>query len=468
MFSKFRHGHLLGNAALALALAVAGTGVAAPAHAADKKKEAAAPKMNFSKPFVAAAQPLEKAIEASKTRADVVAARAALDAANAAYNNARGSAARQAAMAQRTAALTQLGTALTPEKTMLEAAFAAAGNDDDKYLWGSLAARVGVVAQDLALIRRGYETSLATNKYAPADVPKVQAAVGRICFDQGDVACVRTQLGAAIAAGEHGDRNELLLADTYFKANDIPGGTDVLLKGIAARKAANATYGPEWYGTGLNAAFKAKALPQSAAISQAMVIDFPTPENWRSAIRVIRYLAGYQPQEMLDLLRLMKRTNTFEDTPDYTEYVDIADKLRFPAEIIEVVAAGQAAAKLDAGDPFVRDALAGAKLHEKEDNAGMAAMEARARSATATPAVIQAAADVLLSYGQSAKAEELLNLALTKPGLDAQRLLTRVGIAQFDQGKYADAQATFSKVTGPRQPMAQLWALYAAQKAKGG
>ena len=54
------------------------------------------------------------------------------------------------------------------------------------------------------------------------------------------------------------------------------------------------------------------------------------------------------------------------------------------------------------------------------------------------------------------------------PGLDTQRLLTRVGIAQFDQGKYADAQATFAKVTGPRQPMAQLWALYAAQKAKGG
>jgi Flp pilus assembly protein TadD len=55
-----------------------------------------------------------------------------------------------------------------------------------------------------------------------------------------------------------------------------------------------------------------------------------------------------------------------------------------------------------------------------------------------------------------------------KPGLDTQRLLTRIGIAQFDQGKYADAQATFAKVTGPRQPMAQLWAIYSAQKAKGG
>jgi hypothetical protein len=56
---------------------------------------------------------------------------------------------------------------------------------------------------------------------------------------------------------------------------------------------------------------------------------------------------------------------------------------------------------------------------------------------------------------------------LSKPGGDAARLNTRLGIAQVDKGDYAGAQASFAKVQGPRKPMAQLWAAYAAQKAAG-
>jgi Flp pilus assembly protein TadD len=51
--------------------------------------------------------------------------------------------------------------------------------------------------------------------------------------------------------------------------------------------------------------------------------------------------------------------------------------------------------------------------------------------------------------------------------VDTARVLTRLGIAQSDQGKAAEAQATFAKVQGPRKPMAQLWSAYAAQKAGG-
>ena len=42
--------------------------------------------------------------------------------------------------------------------------------------------------------------------------------------------------------------------------------------------------------------------------------------------------------------------------------------------------------------------------------------------------------------------------------------LTRLGIAQFDQGKYAEAKASFDKVEGARQAIANLWTVYAQQK----
>ena len=52
-----------------------------------------------------------------------------------------------------------------------------------------------------------------------------------------------------------------------------------------------------------------------------------------------------------------------------------------------------------------------------------------------------------------------------KPGVDQNRVLTRLGIAQIDQGKAAEAQATFAKVQGARAPVAKLWSAYAASKS---
>ena len=58
----------------------------------------------------------------------------------------------------------------------------------------------------------------------------------------------------------------------------------------------------------------------------------------------------------------------------------------------------------------------------------------------------------------------MYKIALTKPGVDTPRALTRLGIAQTDLGRYAEAQETFAKVTGPRVPIAQLWSAYAKSK----
>ncbi len=482
MFPKYRLTRELSHGAMALAAFAAASAavlITSPAMAKDKKAEAAAPagpKITPSKAFLPLAQKFQKALDEAKKRPDVVAAQQNFTAATNAYNTATTSAARKAALAQRDAAAAALSATIAPERAQLDAVNAGAVTQDDKYYAAQFLAQLGVVAQDKKIVRQGYAGMIASGKVPAADVPKYEAVIGTYCYQDKDYACAREHLPLAIAGGVRDENNELLLADSYFKDSMTPQGVDIVLKAIADRKAAKLPYGPEWYGTPLNAAFKAKLLPESILVSQAMVTDFPTPENWRSAIRVLRWLEKYPPQEMLDLLRLMKRTNTFEDPTDYTEYVENADKLRFPSEVSEVISLGVKAGKLDAtGDVSIRDYLAAAKAHEAEDRAGMAAMEARANAPTATYAVINAAADVFQSYGMHAKAEALFNKALamqgadtTKQVVDVPRLLTRIGVAQLDQGKFADAQATFAKVTGPRQPLAQLLSIYTAQKAKGG
>ena len=197
-----------------------------------------------------------------------------------------------------------------------------------------------------------------------------------------------------------------------------------------------------------------------------LIKDYPTSANAGAAVQIVRELANYGAQDNLDLMRLMGRSNGYLESRDYVEYIQASDPRRLPGETLDVIAAGVAAGKLRAADVFVADAKTQASGRLAADKASLAGYEADARKASATETTISGAADTLLSYGKAAEAEELYKLALAKSGVDTNRALTRLGIAQYDQGKYAEAQASFAKVTGPRMALAKLWAGWAQGKAK--
>lgn len=463
-----RRSGLLSRGAIALALVAASATVALPANAAKKEKEAAAsaPKIQMSKAFQPLAIAAQKAIDEAKKRPDVVAAQQAVTTATNAYNAAQGSAGRKAAMAQREAALAALLGTLSAEKAQIDALPAAGTTMEDKFWAGQLTQGLGGVAQDMKLIRTGYELMLASGKYPAAETPKLQNAIGQICYDAKDFVCAVTQLDGALKGGYKGDSTEALLADSYIQQGQVQAGLDRLMAGIKARNASGTPAPQDWYRRGLSAAYKAKILDQASAFSNALVEAYPTKENWAGAIAILRLVAKYEVQERLDLMRLMQRTDSFSDTTDYFEFIQAADPRRLPSEVITVMNAGLAAGKLQRSDISVTEALAQANERVKAETPTLPSLEKSAMAPTATGNSIAATADALMSYGQTAKAEVLYRAALAKGGVDVQRVNTRIGITLFDQGKYAEAKAMFDQVTGIRQPMARLWSVYAAQKLK--
>ena len=130
----------------------------------------------------------------------------------------------------------------------------------------------------------------------------------------------------------------------------------------------------------------------------------------------------------------------------------------------EVLAAARTAGALTEADPdYARiKAVVDARAPgEPAEAAGYAAEAPRA--ATGRPA--ENAGDLYLALEDVAKAEAMFQLALTKGGIDRDAVLTRLGIAQTQQGKYAEAKATFGQVSGARVPIAQLWTAYVDSKA---
>lgn len=441
--------------------------VAAPALAAQSAPKAPKPpKLPFSKPFQTAAGPVSKAIDDAKARPDVVAATNRVNAAQAALQSAQGNA-RTQARANLDAAIAALGSTLSAEKAQLDAAFAAATTPDDRYMAGNLAVNLGGIAKDSKLQRRGLEAMIGSGKVAPADAPKLQYYLGQFAFDQKDYATARTALGAAVQAGFHENDADALLAEAYLSDNQVPQGLTMLKQAIDTRNATPNKAPAGWYRRGLGAAYKAQLVDKAAEFAMGLVSNYPTADNWAGAITVVREIGKYPPQETLDLMRLMDRTKSYAEERDYIEYIQAADARRLPGEVIRVLDTGKASGKLRANDPFVVEARTIASGRLAADRSSLPTLERDARAANASAVTTASAADAFLSYGEAAKAEALYTIALNKPGAEKDRVLTRLGIAQLDQGNSAGAQASFAKVQGPRRNIAQLWSIYAAQKAGG-
>ena len=451
---------------LALAAGVA-IGSATPVLAKDKPatdQKAKETKLAPSKAFIPVYVAAKNAIEAGGKRPDVIAARQAATDALTALKNAQGKKAQTDARLRFDTTTAAVGPLLTAEKASVEQTALVAVNLDDKFLSGQLLLSMGSLALDLPMQRRGIQLQLDSGKINPVDKSKYYMVLGNLALDSKDYAAARASFQAASAAGAVPGDALISLADAYIKDNQFAPGLKVLQEAVV-KTGAGAPEG--WIRYGIATAYKAKLPVDAALFSNELVTMYPTKANWSLAIAVIRDLNGYQGHDQLDLLRLMQRTGSFVEERDYVEYVQAATKRGMPGEALKIIDAGVAAGMLKPNDQFVVDAKKESSGRVAADRASLPAQERDARGPKGTALTITAAADTFLSYDMPAKAEELYLLAQSKPGVDATRVNLRLGIAQADQGKYAEAQASLAKVTDARAPIAQLWTAYAKAKLAG-
>ncbi|MBS3930975.1 MAG: hypothetical protein KGZ65_07045 [Sphingomonadales bacterium] len=449
---------------LVVALGLA-AGTAAPSLAKEKPaKEAKAADLKPSKAYIPAYTAAKSALDAAAKRADVVAARQKLVNAQNAYNAATGKKGRADAQVQIDAATTELTGLLTAEKGLVEAAIAAATVPDDKDLSGGLLLTLGNLSADKATQRRGVQMRIDSGRVSAADLPKFNGILGSLSMDLKDYPAARTALKAALDGGSTDTDVSIMYADAHIKDGQQAAGLKIL-QDVSQRAGATVPVG--WLRYGLQIAYNAKLADDASWFANKLTAYYPTTENWSLSLAVVRDLRSYAGQDQIDLLRLMERTKSFLEERDYVDYIQAADPRRLPGEALKIINQGLAAGKLNPADQFVTDAKAQATSRIGPDKASLAALQKDARAAGATAATAAAAGDAYLSYDDAATAEAMYAIALGKPGVDTTRVQLRMGIAQADQGKWADAEANFAKVTDARAPIAQLWTSYVKNKAAG-
>lgn len=415
--------------ALAIAL-VAGTtlGMTAletPAHAQKKEKkskEAAAPKANYSKPFIAAYSPVNDLFQAEpKDNAAIAAGLPAME-----------------------------SSIETP---------------DDRFAAGNLIYSFGRVTSDTAMQRKGVGMMIESAKVPANAVGDYNFLAGQLAYQDQDWAGSRTYLLAAIDAGYATSDPQAIVAETYFSQDLHAQGLEYLAAQINQRIAAGKEVDQTWLQRGVSVAYKNDFAEFAGAFARMNAKLFPNRDSWGDAIAIERNFNDFDGQETLDIMRLAQRTHSLRSERDYVDYIEVADARRLPGEVTSVVAEGAAAGFLNLKDVFVAESQSTAKARLSADQAELPALERDARKAASTAVTATAAGDAFLSYGRAAQAEEMYTIALGKAGADMARVLNRLGIAQVDQGKTEEAKATFAKITGKRVPIAKLWTVYADQHA---
>lgn len=436
---------------IALAVALSGglsCAVATPAFAAKEK----APKAgSFSKEFSAAAAELDKAIAAATNDPAIKAA------------GDRAAAAKDAATKQ--AAAAEVDAALGGADARLAAAVAAASTPLDKLKAGELTRNVGVLKGDPATQHKGLVMMIDSGAAQPASLGQLQWLAGVTAYQTQDYNNAIKYIKPAFDSGyrDQGGMIDKVLADAYKRTNNSGAALQMSQDEINKARASGGRPSDGALRTALQAAYDAKQVGPATDLSAQLVEYYPTPASWTSALQVVRALNRLGAQENLDLMRLMARTGSLTSRNDYLSYIQDADPRRSPGEVLKIIDQGVSSGKLSASDVSEVRGLAQGRL--TADRNSLPAYEKEARSGSATFASINGAADAFLSYDQPAKAEELYKLALPKAGGEKDRVLTRIGIAQADQGKYAEAQSTFAQVTGVRAPVAKLWTAYVKGKA---
>ena len=348
-------------------------------------------------------------------------------------------------------------------RAQLPALLAAVENADDRYLAGNLHYSLGLKLNDLALQRRGMELMLESGKAAPAAVAEMNYFLGEWAYDAQQWAQARQYLQAARAAGYAEGNVEGLTAESYFKEGQVAQGL-TYLEGVIQQQRQAGRQPPEaWLRRAQAVAVEARDFALAGKWSATLAAEYPTQENWRRALTVAEQMS-LDAKAYVDVLRLMTLTNSLNDRERFALYIDAIDPRIMATEAGRVLAAARAAGVLTESDPdyaqvkAIVDQRAPGEAAEAANYATEAASAANGRPA-------ENAGDLYLALQDFAKAEERFPLALTKGGVDRDAILTRLGMAQAQQAKYAEAKATFAQVSGARLPVAQLWTAYVDSKA---
>lgn len=336
---------------------------------------------------------------------------------------------------------------------------ALATTPDDKYLYAFYQLQLGIQNKDQALQAQGLDAMLETGKTPAENIGVYNFYSGNFAYGAKNYAKAIQRLEAAKAAGSTESALAPMLMDSYLNGGQIDKGWEIAQAGIAAARAAGTKPSEELYVRPAQAFQKASRTNEMLDVLTMRVQDYPTAATWRNTLYIVLQQAAGDKELNLDILRLMRATNSMTQRPEYLEYAGLAVEAGYPGEVVSLIKYGQNNGTIPKADSHFGSILTSQEPRAATDAAAVAA-DAGKDATLKNPKAARATADALVGNGDPAKAIPLYEAALAATPGDSV-IQYRLGVAQALAGQKDAAIASFAKVQGSRMRLAQLWTVHA-------
>jgi tetratricopeptide (TPR) repeat protein len=332
-------------------------------------------------------------------------------------------------------------------KTKLDAATAKAKTPADKAQIERLRLVMAAETKDGKQQVASINTLIASGTLTTDEVKQYKGALAKAHAEAGDTAASLVAFRAYI--DEYGGTPDQLMAiaNDSSKANDHATTVVYATKAIAASKAASGKPPESWHRL-LMRAYQQQNLTAEfyGAVEQALV-DYPTEQNWKILIARVQEEPRFTRATHLDLYRTLMAAGVKLTTQEKSQAIREALVSRgLPNEALELLEPAVASGELSSQED--KDNLAKARARSAEDKSGLA-KETKDALAKNDASYIAKLGEAHMSYGDNARAVEVLQAALAKGIADPDEAAfarLHLGIAQFRAGQADAARATWAEV----------------------
>lgn len=345
----------------------------------------------------------------------------------------------------------------------LAAAQAKAKTKDDRYVIAKLQLKAAVDANDTNAMTQGVEAVIASGYAQPAELLTLNLGLGKLQYNGKAYDKAGASLEQVLKIDPNNVEALVVLGETRNAQGRAAEGVGLIQKAIAVRTAAGQKPEEAWYKRAVKLSFDAK-LPNTPALAQEWVAAYPSPKNWRDAIRIYQTSTGLDDASLIDSMRLARAAGALQGENDYFRFTNTLVTKGFPGEAKAVLDEGFAAKAIDRSRATFSQLYTVASSRSQGDRSSLAA-SATAAKAAADAKKAMVTAEAYYGYGDYAQAADLYRAALTKSGVDKDLANLRLGMSLLGAGDKAGATAAFNAAGGAQASVAKLWLTYLAQKA---